>query len=144
MNRITQQRKRNVTGWKVALVKRQQGEEMVEHKVLVKLCIPPHATVRWGDGKCRASEAQVIQVETLKGQALAFAYTRPGARTLLWASRQKHVRCAYRVGATVRPHEPFDPNPWRDCASGIHFFRIRREAITFGDAYYVTVDLPWL
>jgi hypothetical protein len=145
--RITQKRKRSVTGWKAALVRRKQaGGGTAERKVLVKLRIPSHAAVRWGDDKCRASEAQVIRVETLEGQQLAFAYTRPGESTLLWRPerRQQHVRCSYRVGTVVQPHGPFNLNPRRGCASGIHFFRTRQEAITFGDVYYVTTGLLWL
>jgi hypothetical protein len=34
----------------------------------------------------------------------------------------------YRVGQTVRPHEPFNADPRIECASGIHFFITRAEA----------------
>ena len=43
--------------------------------------------------------------------------------------RSKHdYTFVYRVGETVEPREPFDPNRWNECASGIHFFITREEA----------------
>lgn len=35
------------------------------------------------------------------------------------------------VGETVTPTEPFDDDRLKDCASGIHFFITRQEAVNY-------------
>lgn len=36
---------------------------------------------------------------------------------------------AYANGMTVEPEKPFDENRWKECASGIHFYITRIEAV---------------
>lgn len=37
----------------------------------------------------------------------------------------------YANGFVVEPTEPFDDNRWNECASGIHFFITREEAVAY-------------
>ena len=64
----------------------------------------------YGSRKCRAEYAVVVDAPA------------SGAMS------QHDSSFEYRVGATVRPREAFDPDPRVECASGIHFFITRAEA----------------
>jgi hypothetical protein len=84
---------------------------------IVKLQIPAVALRSNADTrKCRAAAAKVLAVYTKSG--------RPSKS----AASMHDEDFVYRVGATVKPPEPFDPNRWDECSSGIHFFLTRAEA----------------
>lgn len=90
--------------------------------VIVKLLIPDDAkrssaTTR----KCRASKAIVLEIQTLDGKPLENVI-----------AHSKHaINFVYKVGETVTPKLPFDEDRFNECASGIHFFINRQEAVDF-------------
>lgn len=93
--------------------------------VLVKLLIPADAKRSSGFGrKCRASKAEVLGFYDLDGHIFdrKFCY---------------HIHSYwnwdfdYEVGKIVEPEEAFNEDRWSECASGIHFFMNRREAIEY-------------
>ncbi|MCL2653247.1 MAG: DUF5758 domain-containing protein, partial [Propionibacteriaceae bacterium] len=90
-------------------------------KVLVKLRIPTDAQRSNAAGrKCRASKAVVLSLETTDGNPL------PGD---VQVESLYDYSFVYRVGETVEPREPFDTDRWNECASGIHFYLTRIEAV---------------
>ena len=90
---------------------------------VVKLEIPADAKRSNGTGrKCRASKARVTAIETMDGKQLD-----GGIR--VFSSYDEDF--AYMNGVTVEPTEPFDENRWEECASGIHFFITREEAVAY-------------
>ena len=92
------------------------GWKKCRGNVLVKLRIPADAKRSNASGrKCRAEYAEVLEIHG------------PDALTEV-ALSQHDEDFEYRVGNTVRPREPFDPDPLRECASGIHFWITREEA----------------
>ena len=83
-----------------------------KERALVKLLIPADAERSNATGrKCRASRAVVLEIV---GAEVAFS--------------RHDARFVYRVGETVEPYNPFDPDRWNECTSGIHFFLTREEA----------------
>lgn len=90
--------------------------------IIVKLLIPADAQRSNGTGrKCRASKAQVLDLQDLDGNSLkpcttAYSGHDPGF--------------TYKKGETVEA-EDFDTNRWTECAPGIHFFITRVEAISY-------------
>lgn len=88
---------------------------------IVKLEIPADALRSSATSrKCRASKAIVLAIENLNGGSSEtdVAYS-------LW------VPCfAYRVGETVSVDD-FDTDRWNECASGIHHFISRQEAVEY-------------
>ena len=104
-----------IVGWKKA--KAPDGS-----KCLVKLMIPSDAERSNATGrKCRASKAVVLEIQDMGGNP-AGIYE---ARSCM------HPEFIYRVGDTVAPEKPFCADRWEECASGIHFFITRDEAIRF-------------
>lgn len=119
--------------WKVAIkytnMKYCSG---LEYPVIIKLRIPEKAlrSSAPGSRKCRASEAEVLSIETLNGShkfrkgTKAFSYHNSGF--------------IYTVGETVKSRpcfggeEYFDECRYKECAEGIHFFMNRDEAIDYG------------
>ena len=104
----------DVVGWKKA---------MDEHynPVIVKLLIPANArrsnaTTR----KCRASEAEVLDIQNLGGKSLGD----------VTAHSEHDKDFIYRKGETVHVDD-FDMNRWNECAPGIHFFITRQEAVDY-------------
>lgn len=91
---------------------------------IVKLKIPAHALRSSSFGrKCRASEAIVLAIQDIHGKDL-------GAGIEAFSCYDGQFK--YHVGETVKPHRaPFDPDRWRECASGIHFFINRQEAVRY-------------
>ena len=86
---------------------------------IAKLLIPgdakrSNATER----KCRASKAIVLELQELNGDLFHGI-----------ARSQHDEDFIYKVGKTVYPTEPFCDDRWKECASGIHFFVTREEAV---------------
>jgi uncharacterized protein YjbI with pentapeptide repeats len=89
---------------------------------IVKLLIPEDAKRSSATGrKCRASKAKVLEIQTCDGQKLD--------NVTAWSGRD--ISFWYKVGSIVEPVEPFDDNRWKECASGIHFFITRQEAVEY-------------
>lgn len=91
---------------------------------IVKLKIPAHARRSSSLGrKCRASEAIVLAIQDKNGKDLG---------NNIEAFSEYDQRFKYHVGETVKPRlAPFDSDRWRECASGIHFFLNRQEAVRY-------------
>ena len=70
--------------------------------------------------KCRASKARVVSITDIEGNPI------DGAERVY---SQHDTDFVYSNGATVEPTEPFEENRWEECASGIHFFITREEAV---------------
>ena len=102
-------------GWKKAL-------DSFSRPLIVKLKITENAKRSSAFGrKCRCSEAVVLAIENIDGtpsdETEAFSYF--------------DTRFVYRVGETVRVPN-FDNYRAKECASGIHFFITRQEAVDYG------------
>ena len=100
-------------GWKKA--------ESNKNKVIVKLHIPFDAkrsssTTR----KCRCSKAEVIAIYNLDGTEAGDTMCRSGYDNSF----------IYEVGKTVEVTD-FSEDRWSECATGIHFFISRQEAINY-------------
>lgn len=90
---------------------------------IVTLHVPAHAerqmhNAESGNKKCRASEAVVMAMESLKGEPV------PLDRCIY---SQHDRRFIYKVGSTVKPERPYERS-LSICASGIHFFMRRKDA----------------
>jgi hypothetical protein len=97
-----------MTGWKKCA-----GE------TLVKLRIPALAARSNATGrKCRAEFAEVLSIEDVSGKPI-------GGHAL-----SLYDRTPYELGKTVRCHQ-WEPDRWRECAGGIHFFLTREEAVDY-------------
>lgn len=105
----------DLIGWKKA------SSSAIDEFRIVKLLIPSDAERTNATGRgCRASRAVVLEVQDMDGRILdsaAVSFHDPGFE--------------YRAGETVAPAEPFCTNRWDECASGIHFFITRREAVEY-------------
>lgn len=90
---------------------------------IVKLLIPEDALRSSGTSrKCRASKAIVLEFQDYEGHVL------PDNLPVVSAyNRAFH----YRVGRLVQPVYAFDDDRWNNCASGIHFFVNRQEAVDY-------------
>ena len=84
---------------------------------IVKLRIPSKADRSHAGGrKCRSSQAKVLAIYNPDGTAATEAFSTHDADF------------RYAVGEIVTPTEPFDPDMWNECASGIHWYITRAEA----------------
>ena len=70
--------------------------------------------------KCRASKAVVLALEEVDGTPFKGR-----------AMSQRDHSFIYEVGKTVYPEEPYENDRWEECASGIHFFITREEAVAY-------------
>lgn len=105
----------DIIGWKKAYV----GDIM---PVIVKLLIPADAQRSNATGrKCRASKARVLDLQDKQGNSL------PPDTT---AYSEYDTDFTYAKGETVHV-EDFDTNRWNECATGIHFFITRAEAVAY-------------
>lgn len=112
--------------WKAVCVTTDDRDDRMHHiPVLAKLLIPADAKRSSGFGrKCRASKAEVLGFYDLDGHMFD--------RKLCYEIHSYwHWDFNYEVGKIVEPEEPFDEDRWSECASGIHFFMNRREAIEY-------------
>lgn len=112
--------------WKVVLASTEDLVDGVRHTpVLVKLLIPADAKRSSGFGrKCRASKAKVLEICNLDGREINWKFGYRIHSCWNWDFN-------YEVGKIVEPEDPFDEDRWSECASGIHFFINRNEAIEY-------------
>ena len=90
--------------------------------IIVKLLIPADAQRSNATGrKCRASTARVLDLQDKQGNSL------PPDTT---AYSSFDLDFTYQKGETVHV-EDFDTDRWDECATGIHFFITRIEAIEY-------------
>ena len=90
--------------------------------IIVKLLIPTDAQRSNSTGrKCRASKAQVLDLQDKQGNSL------PPDST---AHSSYNPDFTYKKGETIHV-EDFDTNRWNECAPGIHFFITRIEAAEY-------------
>ncbi len=88
---------------------------------IAKLLIPGDAKRSNASGrKCRASKAVVLALEEIDGTPFKGR-----------AMSQRDHSFIYEVGKTVYPEEPYEDDRWEECASGIHFFITREEAVAY-------------
>ena len=93
------------------------GWKKCRHNRIVQLRIPADAArSNASSRKCRAAAAEVLAIFDDAGNPVDTAESRHDERFV------------YRVGETVTPDEPFDPDRWNECASGLHFYLTRVEA----------------
>lgn len=105
----------DIIGWKKAYVDSTTP-------VIVKLLIPTDAQRSNSTGrKCRASKAQVLDLQDKQGNSL------PPDST---ARSSYDPDFTYKKGETMHV-EDFDTNRWDECAPGIHFFITRIEAAEY-------------
>ena len=108
----------DIIGWKKAWT----DNEMPPTPVIVKLLIPADAQRSNATGrKCRASTARVLDLQDKQGNSL------PPDTT---AYSGHDTDFTYKKGETVHV-EDFDTNRWNECATGIHFFITRIEAVEY-------------
>ena len=95
---------------------------MLPKSVIVKLLIPADAQRSNATGrKCRASTARVLDLQDKQGNSLP-------PDTTAYSSFDPDF--TYQKGETVHV-EDFDTDRWDECATGIHFFITRIEAIEY-------------
>lgn len=93
----------------------------VIERVIVKLLIPEDAKRSSGfSRKCKCDKAVVLEIQTIDGNPLddniaAYSIYDPSFM--------------YIKGKTVVPKEPFCEDRFEECASGIHFYINREEAV---------------
>ena len=105
-----------IIGWKKARLSSAE-------RVIVKLLIPGDAKRSNASGrKCRCSYAQVLDIQYLDGTSVDHGEC---------AFSQHDCNFFYEVGKTVYPTLPFCDDRWDECASGIHFFVTREEAVDY-------------
>ena len=108
----------DIIGWKKAYA----DGTMLPKPVIVKLLIPSDAQRSNATGrKCRASKARVLDLQDKQGNSLP-------PDTTAYSGHDPDF--TYRKGETVHV-EDFDTNRWDECATGIHFFITRIEAIEY-------------
>lgn len=108
----------DIIGWKKASV----DGTMPPKPVIVKLLIPSDAQRSNATGrKCRASTARVLDLQDKQGNSLP-------PDTTAYSSYDPDF--TYKKGETVHV-EDFDTNRWNECATGIHFFITRIEAVEY-------------
>ena len=90
--------------------------------VIVKLLIPADAKRSSATGrKCRADKAKVLAFETMHGEPMDVPE--------VWSMHDG--RFPYRIGEMVTPLNRFWEDRFEECASGIHFFVNRQEAVDY-------------
>lgn len=108
----------DIIGWKKAYV----DGTMLPKPVIVKLLIPADAQRSNATGrKCRASTVRVLDLQDKQGNSL------PPDTT---AYSGHDTDFTYKKGETIHV-EDFDTNRWNECATGIHFFITRIEAVAY-------------
>lgn len=96
-------------------------DEYVINRVIVKLLIPEDAKRSSGfSRKCRCDKAVVLEIQTIDGDPL---------NDNIVAYSIYDPEFMYVKGETVVPKEPFCEDRFEECASGIHFYINREEAV---------------
>lgn len=114
-------------GWKKCVLTG-KAAEINGRIAIVKLLIPSNAERSSAAGrKCRASYAKVLEVQAVDGTLLADVQTKMNGKAISVYDR----RTIYVPGQEVKTTTPFDPIRWNECASGIHFFINRQEAVDY-------------
>lgn len=124
--------RRGLTGYKAVIL----GYDFVgDHTYgIAVLRIHPDTRVRWmhritpasqvtakaKGTKLRAEEARVIRLETVRGKVLP-------KKTIAISMWERNF--TYISDTHVLPNEEFDEHVHKECASGIHFFMTREEAV---------------
>ena len=97
------------------------GFKKVREDYIVKLEIPEDALRCSATGrKCRCSKAKVLSITNIDG-------TEANATEVFSKHDPSFV---YRIGEIVSV-DNFEPNRWKECAPGIHFFITRQEAVDY-------------
>ena len=97
------------------------GFKRVRNYLIVELEITEDALRSSATGrKCRCSKAKVLSITNIDGTESNINSARS-----LW-----DPGFVYSVGETIEVPN-FDTNRWNECASGIHFFITRQEAVDF-------------
>ena len=92
-------------------------------RCIIELEIPADAKRSNGSGrKCRASKARVVSITDLEGNPI------DGSECVYSDYDDSFT---YSNDVTVEPTEPFCEDRWNECASGIHFFMTREEAVDY-------------
>lgn len=90
--------------------------------MIAKLFIPEDAKrTNSTSRKCRCDRATVLELQELDGMPSEY----------ISASSIFHPEFEYIVGEEVKPLYDFDEDRRKECASGIHFFMTREEALAF-------------
>ena len=97
------------------------GFKRVRNNLIVELEITEDALRSSATGrKCRCSKAKVLSITNIDGTE-----SNTNSARSLW-----DPVFVYSVGETIEVPN-FDTNRWNECASGIHFFITRQEAVDF-------------
>lgn len=97
------------------------GFKRVRNYLIVELEITEDALRSSATGrKCRCSKAKVLSITNIDGTK-----SNTNSARSLW-----DPDFVYSVGETIEVPN-FDTNRWNECASGIHFFITRQEAVDF-------------
>lgn len=100
------------------------GWKKCSKDLIVKLQIPEDAKRCSATGrKCRCDRAIVLEIQNIDG-------TKADVDTA-YSAYENATQFAYKIGETVEPEQPFDEDRWNECASGIHFFINRQEAVDY-------------
>ena len=98
--------------WKKAI---HDKDNVIVHLLVPSTAKRSSATSR----KCRVSEAKVLDIKSLDGN-----------EEFTEAKSQHDNSFIYRVGETVKVYN-FDDDRWNECATGIHCFITRQEAVNY-------------
>ena len=98
---------------------------------IVKLLIPNDAKRSSSFGrKCRCSKAKVVGVRTIDGKDV-LPKTAERSTYDIKVRSEYDINFTYTLGEWAVPEYDFDENRWNECASGIHFFMTKEEAIDY-------------
>ena len=128
--------------WKACFVYQRGEYAKYAYPAIVHLRIPEDAERVSSYGrKCRASKAKVLSIEICLMESdgcRKFVSVEPKVVGISYFDDQTH----YMVGKTVTPANKFDNLRSHECASGIHFFTTKDEALKYGDEEF-TYRFGW-
>ena len=91
--------------------------------IIIKLFIPDDAKRTSGTGrKCRSDKVKVLEFQNINGDPITNIDT---------VSSWYDMKFRYKVGEIIVPKYPFEEDRFKECASGIHFFINREEAVNY-------------
>ena len=95
--------------------------------IVVKLLIPEDSKRSSSIGrKCRAEKAKVLEFQSLTGERLDYPHG-----PLKTAESSYDPKFVYKPGKIITPTNGFCDDRFNECASGIHFFIDRGEAVRY-------------